>query len=90
MNTQQNDPKATSGGTPYRRTSDQLVSVQLIGTIFGIVLAFIGFQYQTGKIVSDITSKIASQDGKISSIQDDIKEIRETVKELERANRYPR
>lgn len=63
-----------------RRTSDQLVSVQLIGTIAAIVFGFLGFQYQSGKIVSDIASKISSQDAKIEALREDVKELKELIR----------
>ena len=64
----------------YKRTSDQLVSVQLWGTIAAIVFGFLGFQYQSGKIVSDIASKISSQDAKIEALREDVKELKELIR----------
>ena len=80
--TQTTNETETNGKPSYRRTSDQLVSVQLIGTIAAIVFGFLGFQYQSGKIVSDIASKISSQDQKIENLTEDIKEIKEILKDI--------
>ena len=66
--------------TPYKRTSDSLISMQLLGTIAAISFGFLGFQYQSGKIVSDVTAKITEQSVKIESLNDDVKELKEFLR----------
>lgn len=92
MSNSQIDPKATNPGAPYRRTTDQMVSFQLLGTIAAIIAGFFSFQYQTGKIISEVTAKITTQDGKIEAMKEDLAEIKESTKELERVINlgYPR
>ena len=74
--TNSTDPKSTNPGQSYRRTSDQLVSIQLIATIGTIVAAFIGFQWQVGNLVSNITTQLTKSDLQIQQLKEDVREIK--------------
>ena len=76
------DPKTTNPGTPYRRTSDQLVSIQLIATVATILAAVFGFQWQLGNLVSGITTQLTRSDLQIQDLKGDVAELKETVREL--------
>lgn len=79
-----NDPKSTNPGQPYRRTSDQLVSMQLLGTVAAIAFGFVGFQWQLSGLVSSITAQLTENKVAQKSLQEDINELKETVKDLNR------
>lgn len=82
MNTPENDATENTPRPCYSRTSDKLITVQLIGTVVAIVLGFLGFQYQTGQIVAQVAAKIAGQEEQVKALKDDIQEIKDSVKEL--------
>lgn len=84
MNSENGDHQNNQPPVPYRRTSDQLVSMQLIGTVTAIVVGVVSFQYQTGRIISEVSAKIAGQDVKIEALQSDIQEVKDSIKELHR------
>jgi cell division protein FtsL len=83
MTTNQEPLKEPKEKTCYRRTSDNLVSVQLIGTVAAITFGFISFQYQSGKIVADVTTKITEQSTKIEALTEDVRELKQTIKDLQ-------
>ena len=78
--TNSTDPKTTNPSTPYRRTSDQLVSVQLIATVSTIVAAFFGFQWQLGNLVSGVSVQLTKSDLQIQELKADIAEIKARLK----------
>ena len=56
------------------------MSVQLIATVGTILAAFIGFQWQVGNLVSNITAQFTKSDLQIQQLKDDIKEIKARLK----------
>jgi len=76
------DPKTTNPGQSYRRTSDQLVSIQLVATVATILAAVFGFQWQLGNLVSGITTQLTKSDLQIQQLKGDVAELKETVREL--------
>jgi hypothetical protein len=74
--------KSTNPGTSYKRTSDQLVSVQLIATVATVLAAFLGFQWQLGNLVSGISVQLTKSDLQVQELKSDVAELKATVREL--------
>jgi hypothetical protein len=82
--TQSTDPKSTNSGQSYKRTSDNLVSLQLLGTVFAIAFGFVGFQWQISTLVSGITSQLTESRLQVQQLKEDIRELKSSIKELSR------
>jgi hypothetical protein len=78
--TNSTDPKTTNPGTSYKRTSEQLVSIQLIATIATIAATVLGFQWQLGSLINNITVQLTKSDLQIQELKSDVAEIKARLK----------
>jgi hypothetical protein len=81
VNTSQ-DPKTTNSGQGYKRTSDTLVSVQLMGTIAAIAFGFVGFQWQVSTLVASQASTNTRLSEEIRAMREDVSELKAEVRQL--------
>lgn len=81
MNTSQ-DPKTTNPGQTYKRTSDTLVSAQLIGTIAAIAFGFVGFQWQVSTLVASQASTNTRLSEEVRAMREDVSELKAELRQL--------
>jgi len=78
--TNSTDPKSTSSNTGDKGVPNHLSPMQLVGTVSAIAFAFLGFQWQLGQLVNNVSVQLTRSDLQIQELKEDVREIKLKLK----------